>query len=38
MKPRIEVGRKAPGVTGEGELLSIGEAKLPHIYHPVVVL
>jgi tRNA pseudouridine55 synthase len=36
--------RVAPGtryvkaVSGEGRLLAIGEARLPHIYHPVVVL
>lgn len=36
--------RTAPGtryvkaLSGGGELLAIGEAKLPHIYHPVVVL
>jgi tRNA pseudouridine55 synthase len=36
---RIEPGtRYVKAVSGEGELLAIGEAKLPHLYHPVVVL
>ena len=30
--------RYVKALSGEGELLAIGEAKLPHIYHPVVVL
>jgi tRNA pseudouridine55 synthase len=36
---RVEPGtRYVKAVSTEGELLAIGEAKLPHIYHPVVVL
>jgi tRNA pseudouridine55 synthase len=30
--------RYVKALSGAGELLAIGEAKLPHIYHPVVVL
>jgi|SRR5579863_1393141 len=30
--------RYVKAVSTEGELLAIGEAKLPHVYHPVVVL
>ncbi len=30
--------RYVKAVSNDGELLAIGEAKLPHIYHPVVVL
>ena len=36
---RVELGtRYVKAVSTEGDLLAIGEAKLPHIYHPVVVL
>jgi tRNA pseudouridine55 synthase len=36
---RVEPGtRYVKAVSAEGELLAIGEARLPHIYHPVVVL
>jgi tRNA pseudouridine55 synthase len=36
---RVEPGtRYVKAMTREGELLAIGEVKLPHIYHPVVVL
>ena len=36
---RVELGtRYVKVVSTEGDLLAIGEAKLPHIYHPVVVL
>ena len=36
---RVEAGtRYVKALSSEGELLAIGEAKLPHIYHPVVVL
>ncbi|HUJ20623.1 MAG TPA: tRNA pseudouridine(55) synthase TruB [Bryobacteraceae bacterium] len=36
---RIEPGtRYVKALSMEGELLAIGEARLPHIYHPVVVL
>ena len=36
---RVEPGtRYVKALSTEGELLAIGEAKLPHIYHPVVVL
>jgi tRNA pseudouridine55 synthase len=36
---RVEPGtRYVKAVSTDGELLAIGEAKLPHIYHPVVVL
>lgn len=36
---RVEAGtRYVKAVSTEGELLAIGEARLPHIYHPVVVL
>jgi len=36
---RIELGtRYVKAVSTEGELLAIGEAKLPHVYHPLVVL
>jgi tRNA pseudouridine55 synthase len=36
---RVQPGtRYVKALSGEGELLAIGEAKLPHIYHPVVVL
>ena len=30
--------RYVKAVSTEGQLVAIGEAKLPHIYHPVVVL
>jgi len=36
---RVELGtRYVKAVSTEGDLLAIGEVKLPHIYHPVVVL
>ncbi len=36
---RVELGtRYVKAVSTEGDLLAIGEARLPHIYHPVVVL
>ena len=36
---RVEPGtRYVKALSTDGELLAIGEAKLPHIYHPVVVL
>ena len=36
---RVELGtRYVKAVSTEGDLLALGEAKLPHIYHPVVVL
>jgi tRNA pseudouridine55 synthase len=36
---RVEAGsRYVKALSTGGELLAIGEAKLPHIYHPVVVL
>lgn len=36
---RVELGtRYVKAVSAEGDLLAIGEARLPHIYHPVVVL
>ncbi len=36
---RVEAGtRYVKALSAGGELLAIGEAKLPHIYHPVVVL
>jgi hypothetical protein len=25
-------------VTSQGDLIAIGEARLPHLYHPVLVL
>jgi tRNA pseudouridine55 synthase len=31
-------GRFVKAVTHDGELVAIGEAKLPHVYHPVLVL
>jgi tRNA pseudouridine55 synthase len=31
-------GRYIKAVTAEGQLLAIGEARLPHLYHPVLVL
>ena len=31
-------GRFVKALTHEGELVAIGEAKLPHLYHPVLVL
>jgi tRNA pseudouridine55 synthase len=30
--------RYVKALNGEGELLAIGEFKLPHLYHPLVVL
>jgi tRNA pseudouridine55 synthase len=30
--------RYVKALSGDGDLLAIGEAKLPHVYHPVVVL
>ena len=30
--------RYVKAVTPQGELVAIGEARLPHIYHPVLVL
>ena len=36
---RIQSGtRYVKAVSPQGELVAIGEAKLPHVYHPVVVL
>jgi tRNA pseudouridine55 synthase len=36
---RVQQGsRYVKAVSGEGELIAIGEAKLPNLYHPVVVL
>jgi tRNA pseudouridine55 synthase len=36
---RVEPGtRYVKALSTDGQLLAIGEAKLPHIYHPVVVL
>jgi tRNA pseudouridine55 synthase len=36
---RVELGtRYVKAISPDGNLLAIGEAKLPHIYHPVVVL
>jgi tRNA pseudouridine55 synthase len=32
------VGRFVKAVTQEGQLVAIGEARLPHLYHPVLVL
>jgi len=31
-------GRYVKAVTSEGQLVAIGEARLPHLYHPVLVL
>ncbi|HEY2845705.1 MAG TPA: tRNA pseudouridine(55) synthase TruB [Bryobacteraceae bacterium] len=31
-------GRYVKAVTSEGQLVAIGEARLPHVYHPVLVL
>ena len=31
-------GRYVKAVTPEGQLIAIGEARLPHVYHPVLVL
>ena len=31
-------GRFVKAVTSEGQLVAIGEARLPHVYHPVLVL
>jgi tRNA pseudouridine55 synthase len=31
-------GRFVKAVTSEGQLVAIGEARLPHLYHPVLVL
>ena len=31
-------GRFVKAVTAEGQLVAIGEARLPHLYHPVLVL
>jgi tRNA pseudouridine55 synthase len=31
-------GRFVKAVTPEGQLVAIGEARLPHLYHPVLVL
>ena len=30
--------RYVKAVTPQGELVAIGEARLPHLYHPVLVL
>jgi hypothetical protein len=30
--------RYVKAITYEGDLVAIGEAKLPHVYHPVLVL
>ena len=30
--------RFVKAVTAQGELMAIGEARLPHLYHPVLVL
>jgi tRNA pseudouridine55 synthase len=36
---RMPLGaRFVKAVTDEGELIAIGEAKLPHVYHPLLVL
>ena len=41
---RLSPFRQQPGaryvkaVTREGELVAIGEARLPHLYHPILVL
>jgi hypothetical protein len=36
---RVKQGsRYVKAVTQEGELIAIGEAKLPNLYHPLVVL
>lgn len=34
---RTRSGRYVKAVTAEGELIAIGEAKLPNVYHPVLV-
>ena len=34
---RVHDGRYVKAVTAEGELIAIGEAKLPNVYHPVLV-
>jgi len=31
-------GRFVKAVSAEGQLVAIGEARLPHLYHPVLVL
>jgi len=31
-------GRFVKAVNAEGQLVAIGEARLPHLYHPVLVL
>jgi len=31
-------GRYVKAVTSEGQLVAIGEARLPNLYHPVLVL
>jgi tRNA pseudouridine55 synthase len=33
-----ETARYVKAVTAQGELVAIGEARLPHLYHPVLVL
>jgi hypothetical protein len=35
---RLKANIHVKALAGDGELLAIGEAKLPNIYHPVVVL
>ena len=35
--PQIE-GRYVKALSAAGELIAIGEARLPHLYHPVLVL
>ena len=30
--------RYVKAITPEGELVAIGEARLPHLYHPILVL
>ena len=34
---RVRTGRFVKAVTAEGELVAIGEARLPNVYHPVLV-
>jgi len=31
-------GRFVKAVNAEGQLVAIGEARMPHLYHPVLVL
>ena len=30
--------RYVKAISQEGELIAIGEARLPHLYHPIIVL